>query len=58
MQQVAEALKKIRPNDGRWDKSEDSPIGQIIAEANNWIDRCLTEDEIEAVLDAIISIYG
>ncbi len=58
MEQVAEALKKIRPNDGRWDKSEESAIGKIISEANNWIDRDLMEDEIEAVLDAIIQIYG
>lgn len=57
MEQVAEALKAIRPEDGRWGKSENSFIGKIITEANNWIDRDLMEDEIEAVLDAIIEIY-
>ena len=53
MKQVAEALKQLRVNNN-WDRE----FIEAIEEECDCEDISIWQSEIEAVLDAIISIYG
>ena len=53
MEQVAEALKQLRVNNN-WDRE----FIKAIEEECDYEDISIWQSEIEAVLNAIISIYG
>lgn len=60
MEEIAKILKKLRPENGRWQSIPEikADIEKLTEDVNEWIDPGMTENEVEELFDSIIRIWG